>query len=224
MTKTGRMTPENYNYILLDLDGTVIDSAEGITRSVQYALAHFGIDVKDLSTLHCFIGPPLKESFMEFYHFDGKQAEEATEKYRERYAIKGLYENKVYDGIETTIQQWSEVGKKVMLCTSKPEEFAKKILEGLNLLKYFDFVGGATFDGTRNQKVEVIEYVLAENNIVDRSQVVMVGDRKYDIVGAKQAGLDSVGVLYGFGDREEFQAAGADYIVETPRKLADLLT
>lgn len=210
-----------YSNILLDLDGTVIDSGEGITRSVEYALSYWGIKVEDRKFLRCFIGPPLKESFVHFYHFTEQQAREAIEKYRERYVEKGIRENVVYPGIPEVLAYWRKMGKKVMLCTSKPELFAREILEQLQLTSYFDFIGGATFDDSRNEKAEVIAYVLKTCD-VKGDEAVMVGDRKYDIIGARKAGVKSVGVLYGYGNRQELTEAGADYILENPEDLKKL--
>lgn len=210
-------------YILLDLDGTVIDSREGITESVRYALRQLGIEVKDLRDLYCFIGPPLRDSFCEFYHLSAQEAERAIQEYRKRYSTKGISENKVYEGIPALLKMWQSAGKQLFLCTSKPEPFAVQILKELGLETYFTFVGGATFDGLRQEKADVVRYVLQKNAIFDREEVVMVGDRKYDVEGAKQNGIDSVGVLYGFGDREELERAGADVIAETVADLGKIL-
>lgn len=212
-----------YRYLFFDLDGTVTDPMQGITRSVDYALNHFGIVVNDLRELCPFIGPPLKDSFMEFYQFTEKQAEEAVEKYRERYTETGLYENEAYPEIADFLEKARRQGYKLMMATSKPDVLAKRILEHFHLDNYFLFVGGSGMDGSRYTKADVIEYVLNENGITDLSEVVMIGDRKHDIIGAKTVGIDSIGVLYGYGDREELTAAGADYIVEDIGGLGRLL-
>lgn len=213
---------KDYVYILLDLDGTIINSAEGITKCAQYALAHLGIREEDLKKLYGFIGPPLKDSFRYYYRLTEEECEKAIVKYRERYSLKGIHEHKIYEGIPDLLAHWKQQGKQIMLCTSKPEKFAREILEELNLLSYFTFVGGATFDGQRNRKAEVIEYVLEKNGITDRSRVVMVGDRKYDVEGALETGIDSVGVTYGFGSREELETAGATYIATGMEELKQL--
>lgn len=209
----------HYPYILMDLDGTVTDPMTGITRCVQYALKHWGIEENELQKLCGFIGPPLSDAFQEFYGFTKEQAEEAILKYRERFVRIGMYENKVYPGMAKMLSKLKDEGKKVMLATSKPEGFARKILEHFRLAPYFDYIGGATLDGSRSHKKEVIAYVLETCRINDRAGVVMVGDRKYDIEGARQLGLDTIGVTYGYGSRKELEEAGADRIVDSVEEL-----
>lgn len=212
-----------YSYVLFDLDGTVTDPEEGITKSVQYALQHFSIEVQERRELYKFIGPPLKDSFMEFYGFTEQQAGEALLKYRERFEVTGWRENVVYDGMEKLLRHLRRRGKRIMLATSKPEVFAEQILVYFGLRDYFDFVGGASLDGQRNYKADVIRYVLDANGISSREKAVMVGDRKFDILGAKEFGLETVGVLYGYGDREELTTAGADHLVGSVAELEVLL-
>ena len=203
-----------YKYILFDLDGTLTNSELGITTCVQHALSKFGIEVEDRTQLRPFIGPPLRESFQVYYGLSEEDSERAIAYYRERFSVKGLYENEVYPGVEKTLQALKESGKKLIIATSKPEKFTLIILEHFDLLKYFDYVVGATMDGSRGEKADIIRYVLDNYEIGDKNQAIMIGDRKYDILGAKENGLKSIGVLYGFGDREELEEAGADYIVE----------
>ncbi len=212
-----------YDYILFDLDGTLTDPAEGITNSVAYALDKFGIAVEDKRELYKFIGPPLVEAFAEYYGFSKEDSEKATAFYRETFRVKGLFENRVYDGIFLLLEALKQKGKKLVIATSKPEEFTLKILKHFNLLKYFDFVAATTFDSTRNTKDKVIEYALENINVSDKSRVVMIGDRHHDIDGAKFNGIDSVGVLYGFGDREELTSAGATYIAENVEDILNLV-
>ena len=212
-----------YNYVLFDLDGTLTNSELGITKSVQHALRKFGIEVEDRTVLRPFIGPPLGESFQVFYGMSVEESEQAIKYYRERFSVKGLYENEVYPGVEKMLQVLKEGGKKLILATSKPEKFTMLILEHFDLLKYFDFVAGATMDGSRGEKADVIRYALELSGIEDKSEVIMIGDRKFDILGAKENGLASMGVLYGFGDREELTEAGADYIVETAEDIVKIL-
>lgn len=212
-----------YSYVLFDLDGTVTDPEEGITKSVQYALQHFSIEVQERRELYKFIGPPLKDSFMEFYGFTEQQAGEALLKYRERFEVTGWRENVVYDGMEKLLRHLRRRGKRIMLATSKPEVFAEQILVYFGLRDYFDFVGGASLDGRRNYKADVIRYVLDANGVSSREKTVMVGDRKFDILGAKEFGLETVGVLYGYGDREELTTAGADHLVGSVAELEALL-
>ena len=211
-----------FDNILFDLDGTLTDPFEGITGSVQYALAKFGIDA-DKNDLKVFIGPPLYASFMMFYGFDEAKALKAVEYYRERFAAVGLYENEVYDGIVPMLQELTKRGKRLAVATSKPEKFAKLIVEHFGLSRYFEVVAGATMDSSRIEKADVVKYALDLMGISDASTAVMVGDREHDIIGAKANGLKSVGVLYGFGDRRELESAGADYIAATPRDIVDMV-
>lgn len=213
-----------YKYFLFDLDGTLTDPAEGITRSVSHALAHFGIHVEDRTKLYPFIGPPLKDSFREFYGFSESQIPEAEEKYREYFAEKGIFENKIYPGIKELLASLKENGARILLATSKPDAFAERILEHFHIKEFFDFIGGATMDGTRSEKKDVVRYTLASGGINDPSETVMIGDRRHDIEGAQANGLDSIGVLWGYGNEEEFQKAGATYIVQDIKGLFSLLS
>lgn len=201
-----------YKYVLFDLDGTLTNPEIGITSSVMYALEKFGIEVKDRKVLHPFIGPPLTYSFQTFYGLSKEDSELAVKYYRERFSVKGLYENEVYDGVEKMLQELKADGKILIIATSKPEEFTLKILKHFDLYKYFDFIAGATMDGSRGEKADVIRYALEIGGIENKSEAIMVGDRNYDILGAKENGLASIGVLFGFGDYEELMKAGADYI------------
>lgn len=214
---------KQYKYLLFDLDGTITDSESGITRCVEYALNHFGIQVNDLRELSPFIGPPLMDSFKDFYNFTDEQATIAVAKYRERYAVKGILENELYPGIKELLAQVRQNGKTVILATSKPEIFARRILDYFELSSYFSFVAGSGLDDSLHTKTDVINYILEENNITNRDSVVMIGDRKHDIIGAKNTGIDSIGVLYGFGDYKELSEAGADYIAEDIPALRRLL-
>lgn len=208
-------------YILFDLDGTLTDPMQGITKSVRYALNSFGIEIDDLHKLIPFIGPPLKDSFKEFYHFSEENALLAVEKYREYYRVDGIFDNRVYEGIDDCLMSLKQQGKILALATSKPEIFAKQILEHYNLSKYFDFVGGSELHG-RSKKGEVIEYVLKTMNI-DHKDAIMVGDRMHDIVGAHEHKLPCIAVEYGYGDKEEFLQYHADFIVKTIDELKQLL-
>lgn len=206
---------------MFDLDGTLTNPAEGITNSVAYALDKFGITVEDKRELYKFIGPPLVEAFAEYYGFSKEDSEKATAFYRETFRVKGLFENEVYDGVRELLETLKKQGKRLYIATSKPEEFTLKILKHFDLLKYFDFVAAATFDSTRNTKDKVIAYALEKLSIDDKSKVVMVGDRHHDIDGAKVNGIDSIGVLYGFGNEKELTDAGATYIAQ---KVEDILS
>ena len=212
-----------YKYVLFDLDGTLTNPEIGITSSVMYALEKFGIEVEDRRELHPFIGPPLMYSFQTFYGLSKEDSELAVKYYRERFSVKGLYENEVYDGVEKMLQELKVRGKTLIIATSKPEEFALKILKYFDLYKYFDYVAGATMDGSRGEKADVIRYALEISGIEDKSQAIMIGDRHYDILGAKEHGLDSIGVLFGFGDYEELTKAGANYIADSVEDILEYL-
>jgi len=210
-------------YVFLDLDGTITDSREGITNCFEYALNYFGIEVKNKAELEQYIGPPLEQSFREGFGFDSEKAELAVAKYRERYAPIGLYENFVYSGIENALQKLKEAGKVLIVATSKPEHMAKKVLEHFGLDGYFDDICGADSDKNRSKKDEVIRYALEKHDITDLDDVLMVGDRKFDVIGAGKCGLKCMGVLYGYGDREELETAGAAYIAETVEDMAQMI-
>lgn len=212
-----------YDIVLFDLDGTLTDPGIGITNSVAYALDKFGIKVNDRSELYNFIGPPLIDSFMKYYGMSYQDGLKAVEYYREYFGVTGIFENRVFDGIPQLLENIKGSDRVVALATSKPEIYAKRILEHFDLAKYFDFVGGATMDETRSKKADVIEYTLKQLDITDKSNVVMVGDRHHDIDGANQNGLDSIGVLFGYGDRKELETAGATYIAETVGNILEFL-
>lgn len=212
-----------YKNVLFDLDGTVTDPGIGITNSVAYALKKFSIKNIDRAELYKFIGPPLKDSFMKFYKFSEEESIQAVEYYREYFKEKGIFENKVIDGVTEVLEILKKSDKKIILATSKPETFALKILEHFDLLKYFDFIAGATMDGNRSKKGDVIRYALENCKISSLKDTIMVGDREQDIIGANQVGINSIGVLFGYGDREELENAKATYIVEKPEDLLDII-
>jgi phosphoglycolate phosphatase len=211
------------DYILIDLDGTITNPKEGITKSVQYALRTMNIYIDDLDSLTKHIGPPLRDGFIEYYGFNEEEAERAVSKYREYYDETGIHENKVYDGMEHLLSRLKQAGKYLIVATSKPEELAIKVLESFHLEHYFDDICGATFDNRRASKDAVIKYAMEKNSITNPERVVMVGDRKYDILGAKAAGITSIGVLYGFGSEEELKEAGADHIAATVDDIYDVI-
>lgn len=212
-----------YQYVLFDLDGTLTDPGLGITNSVMYALKKWGIEVKDRSELYPFIGPPLQESFETFYGFSKEKAAQSVEYYREYFREKGLFENEVYDGIEDLLKRLKDSGRTLILATSKPEEFAIRILKHFHLADYFTVLGGASMDGSRSQKADVISYALEKGKVKDLTKAVMVGDRKHDILGAKQVGMDSIGVLFGYGNQKELEDAGATYIAANVSELWNIL-
>ncbi len=211
-----------YSIILFDLDGTLTDPGQGITNSVAYALKNYGIEVEDRKSLYSFIGPPLKDSFMKYYGFSEEKAMEAIWCYREYFADKGIFENEVYDGVRELLERIKNSGRKTVLATSKPEEFAVRILEHFDLMQYFDVVAGASMDEKRNKKGDVIKYAMEKGGFSSHG-AVMVGDREHDIFGAKENGLKSIGVLYGYGSEEELKTAGADYIAKTVDDIFSIL-
>ncbi|MBQ9765327.1 MAG: HAD family hydrolase [Lachnospiraceae bacterium] len=208
--------------IFFDLDGTLTDPKEGITKSVAYALEYYGIHVDDLDKLIDFIGPPLWDSFKDFYGFDDEKANEAVAKYRERFCDIGLYENAVYDGIEHMLSSLKDKGYRLAVATSKPTIYSKKIVKHFKLDVYFEEVVGSEMDGTRVKKEDVISYALETLNM-KAEETIMVGDRRQDIKGAIANNMRNVGVLFGYGSREEFEQAGADYVVESVAELEEYL-
>ena len=230
-----------YRYLLFDLDGTLTDPKEGITTSVQYALRAFGIDEPDLDKLEPFIGPPLKESFIEFYGFDEKKAEEAVTKYREWFAPTGIFQNRLFPGIAEMLHELKEKGKILAVASSKPTVFVEKVLRHFDIEQYCDVVVGSELSGERGTKEEVVEealYRLSQINEgeyrmgttvdepdkkLDKQHTVMIGDRKFDIIGGKEHGLLTVGVTFGYAGEGELEAAGADDIVSSVEELGGLL-
>ena len=214
----------SWETILFDLDGTLTDPAEGITKAVEVALNHYGITVEDRSTLNKFIGPPLDESFPEIYGFDDEQVREATRVFREYFGRQGWAENIPYPGIDKLLGDLKAAGKKLIIATSKPEEFAVRIMNHFGLAQYMDVIAGASIDNQEGaKKANVIRKALQRAGVEDLSSVVMVGDRRHDVAGGHEVGMKVIGVLYGYGDRAEHEAAGADYIVEDIPSLEKLL-
>ena len=214
---------KKYDVILFDMDGTLTDSSPGIMNSIIYALKKYNLNVENTDELRKFLGPPLHESFRDFYGFDEEKAMEAVLFYREYFSTNGLLENAVYDGIPALLKALKENDKRLIVATSKPQDFTDRIMDNFDLTKYFEFVAGSNMDGTRSKKAEVIEYALHSCKIADKSKVVMIGDRKHDVLGAKTVGIDSIGVEYGYGNYEELSAAGATYIVKTVEELKEAL-
>lgn len=219
-----------FKYILFDLDGTLTDPKLGITSSVQYALRALGIEEPSLDKLEPFIGPPLTDSFREFYGLGGERLATAIDKYRERFATQGIFENEIYPGIPQMLADLKAKDKLLAIASSKPTLFVEQILEHFEIRKYFDHVVGSNMDGTRGTKEEVVEETLRQMLTVEmtpaqkRDAVAMVGDRKFDIEGARAHGITSVGVLFGYAPEGELEEAGADYIVNSVRSLQVLLT
>lgn len=211
----------NYDTLLFDLDGTLTDSTEGIIRSLEHAIKEMGFDVPE--DTNKFLGPPIRQSFAEYLGMNEEQISEAVRIFRERYSRIGLFENRVYDGIPELLDRLKSAGKRLMIATSKPMVYAVRIADRFGMSPYFDIIGGAELDGSRDYKHEVIEYVLAEAGITNRSSVLMIGDRRQDVLGAHKTGLKCMGVLWGYGSVEELTEAGADYITRTPLSAADML-
>lgn len=224
-----------YDYILFDLDGTLTDSKPGITTCVQYALHRMGIEEPDLDKLEPFIGPPLLESFHDFYGFNEEQGKRAAAYYRERYSVTGLFENEVYPGIDRLLADLKAAGKKLAVASSKPQEYVERIMEHFGLLSYFDVVVGSELNGTRTKKEEVMEEALRRllpeqlfQEIMDRKSekydaIAMVGDRRFDMAGAKAYHVAGIGAAYGYAAPGELEEAGADVVAETVEELGKIL-
>ncbi|MBQ7840075.1 MAG: HAD hydrolase-like protein [Lachnospiraceae bacterium] len=223
-----------FSYILFDLDGTISDPKQGICSCVQYALQSFGIEEPDLSKLEPFIGPPLRDSFMQFYGFSAEQAQVAVDKYRERFSVIGKYENTLYPGMKELLEDLCRAGAHLAIASSKPTVFVEDILNYFKIRQCFEIVVGSELDGTRDKKEEVVAEVLkqfgaimtaekANGSTADLSKVVMIGDRKFDIEGAKAAGTHHIGVAYGYALPGELREAGAEIIVQNVEGLRRVL-
>ena len=208
-----------YKYILFDLDGTLTDSAPGITNSAAYALKSFGIDAKP-SELTAFVGPPLIDSFKRYYGMDDEQAKRAVTAFREYFVSRGMFENNPYPGVADMLAELKAAGKTLIVATSKPEPFAKKILAHFGLDGYFDLIAGSTLDETRTEKTDVIAYAIGTAGL-DTAAMLMVGDRCYDIDGAHALGIDAMGVLYGYGTEAELSAA--EHIASTVADISRII-
>ncbi|MDO5346040.1 MAG: HAD hydrolase-like protein [Lachnospiraceae bacterium] len=214
-----------YQYLFFDLDGTLTNPKEGITKCVQYALRSFGIEEPDLDKLVPFIGPPLLDSFMEYYDMTPEQARQATEKYRERFRTIGIFENQVFPGVPAMLEGLWQQGRKLVIASSKPEEFVLRILEKYELRRYFYEVVGASMDERRSAKADVIREAFRRLQITEEQKagVLMIGDRKHDVEGAKACGIDCLGAYVGFALPGELESAGAAYIVHTIEEMAQFL-
>lgn len=212
--------------ILFDLDGTLTDSADGIIRSIQYALDSLGIPGgEDPGFLRQFVGPPFLEAVKELLGLEEDKAQEALARYRERYNREGWKENTVYPGIVSLLEGLCQAGKRLLVATSKPERISKEILRHFQLDKYFEHICGDSPGHTRPTKAHVISYALSLAGIQEAGigKAVMVGDRRYDVEGAHTAGIPCIGVLYGYGSRDELERCQAEAIVQTPEELGRLL-
>ncbi|MBM7361851.1 HAD superfamily hydrolase (TIGR01549 family) [Priestia taiwanensis] len=213
---------KEYKLVLFDLDGTLTDPKEGIINSVQYALRQFGVEEKEENLLS-FIGPPLQESFAEHFGWGEEQVTQAITYYREYFSERGMIENEVYEGISQLLEMLREEEKTLVVATSKPTVFAEKIAEHFQLSPYFSSIVGSNLDGTRRDKAEIIAYILEQYPTFKKDEIVMIGDRKHDLIGAMKNGVDSVGVEWGYGDRAELESAKATHVVASVEELQLLL-
>lgn len=211
--------------ILFDLDGTIINSEEGITKCVQYALKSFGVDEPDLKKLLCFIGPPLKPVFREKYGFDKEKAWQAVLKYRERFDKTGIFECELYDGVAEAIRELKEEGYVIALASSKPETACRRILDHFSLTSYFDEIVGSTLDGSISTKQQVLEELgrRMEHMNITKDEMCLIGDTEYDAIGASQFGIHCIGVSYGFGKKEQLEQAGAYCVCDSVTEVVEVL-
>ncbi|MCM3126932.1 HAD family hydrolase [Paenibacillus provencensis] len=214
----------SYTNLLFDLDGTLTDPKLGITKSVQYALAKMNIVVDSLDDLDIFIGPPLRVSFKDYYQFDEAKIEAAVDYYREYFSVTGLFENAVFPGVREILDRLSHDPRmRLFIATSKPEIYAKQILDHYELSSYFEYICGSELDGARSAKAEIIGYLM-ETYDLQPEQTVMIGDRKHDIIGAQQQKIDSIAVGFGYGSEEELRLAEPTHIVNSVEELNHFLT
>lgn len=214
----------NYDYVIFDFDGTVADTGEGILKSLQYSFEQMGREVPDLSDLKKFIGPPIHYSFVTFYGVSENEVEQYIEKYRERYRKIGVYECFVYDSMLETLKTLRKNGVKLGIASSKPIKLVYDVMEHLKLTEYFDAVVGTRFDDSNHPgKTDLVLQSMEKLEDSDKSRTLMVGDRFFDIDGAAGAGVDSVGVTYGYGSREEFMEHNATYIVDSPKEILNIV-
>jgi phosphoglycolate phosphatase len=211
-----------YDNVLFDLDGTVADPYSGITNSVKYALDKFNIIEKDNEKLKLFIGPPLEKSFIEYYNFTATDAKAAVNYYRAYYSEKGINENKLYAGIDIVLKKLNGKNSNCIIATSKLEKYAIQVVKNFNIDIYFKYIAGSNLDGTLLEKGDIIRYII-EKYTLDKDTTIMVGDRKYDIIGAKENGIKSIGVLYGYGSKKELDEAKPTYMCKNIEKLSELL-
>ncbi len=209
--------------IFFDFDGTIVDSAPGIKESVQYALRHFGIEETREEMLNLFIGPPLFDAFSKHYNMNKEDADKAVEKYRENYNKKGAMNNfLVYDGVEEMLKTLKDEGFTVCIASAKPTPYIKKMLDSVDMSKYFHIINGASFDETKRTKTAVIADTIEKNNF-EKERILMVGDRENDVTGALNCGIDILGVLYGYGDAKELRDAGCKKLAKTPDEVVKII-
>ena len=211
-----------FDYLLFDLDGTLTDSKEGLFKSFQYALSHYGIEENNEDNLKRFIGPPAHYAFCEFYNFNEKDAIDAVAVFRERFESIGIFENKLYDGVFDMLKTLKSKGKKLALATAKPEHSAWVVLNHFNIAQFFDVVSAATRENRDHNKTKILEKAISELGC-NANDAVMIGDRKFDILAAKELDIKTIGVKYGYAPKGELEACGCDYIIDTVLELLNLL-
>ena len=212
-----------YDTILFDLDGTLTDSGLGITKAVQYALGQMGYDIPERESLFCFIGPPLHRSFQKHYHMDEETSVEAVRQFRVYYnQMGGILENEVYGGIRELLAALKQVGKRLMVATSKPQAAAELVMHHFGLDEYVPEIIGGTDDPRRNTKGKVIAWALREYG-VEPGTAVMVGDREHDVLGAAENGIPCIGVTWGYGDRPELETAGAKAVFDRAEEVTEYI-
>lgn len=214
---------KKYDYIFFDLDGTLTRSGDGIMNGVAFALKTIGIEENRREILQSFIGPPLVLRFMELYGVSRETAIELQTTFRKYYSEKGVYENGLYEGVPEMLSRFREAGRKLVIATSKPAKFVKIVVDRFDIRKYFDLIADSDPEGGRMTKTQVLEYAFSLLEIEDRSSVILVGDRMYDAEGAREAGIDCMGVLYGYGSREELEREGVVCVAQSVPEIADLL-
>lgn len=198
---------KKYKSILFDLDGTITDSSEGIINSILYALNKMNIEVGDKEILKKFVGPPLMDSYKKYYGFSDEEAELGLKLFREYFSVKGIFENKLFGGIDNLLKDLCHSGYELLLATSKPQHFAEQVLEYFNIKKYFSYVSACPIDESTTTKTDIIHNALKHTSTHNKSEILMIGDTTFDINGAKICGIDSLGVLYGTDSANELKDA-----------------
>lgn len=213
-----------YDFVIFDFDGTVVDTGEGILKSLQYSFEQMGREIPDMSDLKKFIGPPIHYSYTHFYGVSEDEVGEYIKKYRERYKIKGIYESVLYCGMKELLCELRSRGVKLGIASSKPEHLIYSVADYLGVTDMFDAIVGVKLDDSNHStKTGLVLEAMKKLGATDKSKVLMVGDRCFDIDGATGAGVDSCGALWGYGNEEEFRAHNATYIISEPSDAIKLI-